>query len=585
MDLFMNASRRLIPTLAAVPLLLSTLMSPARAQDAADVEQLRATTMAILQALVENGLLARDKAEAIVKQAQQAARAKAETATAQPRAADAPAATGAATAPTRAVIRVPYVSESTKNELREQVRQEVLAQAKEERWGHPGALPDWLSRLTLEGDVRVRDQLEVFDPDNQSADAPNAVFLAQNRTAGPSLAWAPDLTNTTHNRNRLTLRARLGVTAQLGDGVQAGIRLASGSNASPVSTSQTLGANGSSNGSNLGKYSIWLDRAYVQWQPRADVALHAGRFANPFYGTDLTWPDDLNFDGLAASYKNALGPRDQWFATAGAFALQEFEQTSADKWLYGAQVGLKHSVDYDTSVDVGLAYYNFNNVEGVFDPNDPPADLVKAASNYLSSEYPKSVRQKGNTLIRLNPTYDSSSVALAPVWGLASKFRPLDLSVGVSLNQFKAMPVRATVDYVKNIGFSMADIRRRSGMSDLDLPRKNTAVQMRVDLGARKIDKAGDWQAFAAWRRLERDAWIDAFTDTTWHLGGTNYQGWSLGGHYGVAPRTSVGARITSTQNLTDGASVLTGSGSSGVTISSAPIKIDVFQLELNSRF
>lgn len=574
----MNQTMRFTPALATLPLLVSLTLQPARAQEASDVEQVRATTMAILQALVDNGLLSRDKADAIVRQAQQAARAKAE-------AAGSAAPKTAVSEPTgRNVIRVPYVSETTKAEIREQLRQDVLAQAKTERWGNPDALPDWTRRITIDGDVRVREQYEMFDPDNQSADAPTAVFLSQNRPAGPYVAWSPDLTNTTHDRNRLTLRARLGVTANLGEGVQTGLRLATGSNTSPVSTSQTLGGNGSANGSNLGKYSIWLDRAYVQWQPRADVTLSAGRFANPFYGTDLTWPDDLNFDGLAASYKNALNARNQLFATVGAFPLQEFETTSADKWLYGAQIGSKYTLDYNTSFDIGLAYYNFNNVEGVLDPSDKPDALVLAASSYGSSEYPKGVRQKGNTLIRVNPPYDSGSTALTPVWGLASKFRPLDLSFGVTLNQFASLPMRATFDYVKNTGFNLSDIRERSGQQVIDVAKKNTALQARLDVGARKIDKAGDWQAFLAWRRLERDAWIDAFTDTTWHLGGTNYQGWSLGGQYGVAPRTSVGARLTSTQNLSDGQVVNNGSGN-GVTTSSAPLKIDVFQLELNSRF
>ncbi len=584
----MKKQIRFLPSLAALPLLIAAAWQPAHAQDASDVEQVRATTMAILQALVDNGLLSREKADAIVKQAQQSARAKAASA---PAAAGAVAggAAGAAAGATsgatgdaasRNVIRVPYVSETTKNEIREQVRQDVLAQAKAERWGNPDTLPAWLKGLTIEGDVRVREQMDLFDPDNLSADAPQAVFLSQNRLGGPYVAWAPDLTNTTHDRNRLTLRARLGVVAQLGEGVTTGIRLATGSNGSPVSTSQTLGGGSG----DFSKYQIWLDKAYIQWTPRADITLNAGRFANPFYGTDLTWPDDLNFDGLAANYKRPVNDRSQVFATVGAFPLQEFETSSADKWLFGAQVGSKYTIDYNTSFDFGLAYYNFNNVEGVFDPSDKPDALVLPASSYGSSEYTKAVRQKGNTLIRINPAYDSSSNPTTPIWGLASKYRPIDLSFGMSFNQFQAMPVRATFDYVKNTGFSESDIRQRSGLSDLDLAKKNTGMQARVDVGARKIDKSGDWLAFMAWRRLERDAWMDAFTDTTWHLGGTNYQGWSIGGQYGVAPRTSVGARLTSTHNLTDGQVVPTSSGN-GITTSSAPLNIDVFQLELNSRF
>jgi hypothetical protein len=102
-----------------------------------------------------------------------------------------------------------------------------------------------------------------------------------------------------------------------------------------------------------------------------------------------------------------------------------------------------------------------------------------------------------------------------------------------------------------------------------------------VNIGRTRIDKAGDWQAFAAYRRMERDAWVDSFTDTTWNLGGTNYSGWSLGGQYGVAPRTSVGLRWTSTRNLKDS----TANTPSAVDTSSLKLKLDVWQLEMNSRF
>jgi len=47
-----------------------------------------------------------------------------------------------------------------------------------------------------------------------------------------------------------------------------------------------------------------------------------------------------------------------------------------------------------------------------------------------------------------------------------------------------------------------------------------------------------------------------------------------------VGPRTSAGLRVTSTRNLEDGALI------GGVpNVSSSPLKIDVIQLELNTRF
>uniref|UniRef100_UPI003137AD8C putative porin n=1 Tax=Variovorax sp. YR752 TaxID=1884383 RepID=UPI003137AD8C len=107
-------------------------------------------------------------------------------------------------------------------------------------------------------------------------------------------------------------------------------------------------------------------------------------------------------------------------------------------------------------------------------------------------------------------------------------------------------------------------------------------------LGTPRLVERGDWQGFVALRKFERDAWIDAFTDTTWHLGGTNYKGFSVGGSYTLDRNTTFGARWTSTRNLDDGYRFLAVPGdptSVSGNLSSAPLKIEVIQIEVQSRF
>lgn len=553
-----TASRR---PLRLAPLTLALLVAggAAQADERAELEQLRATTHALIQALVDSGLISPEKAQALVQQAQRARPAEA-------------AAAGPAATPARNVVRIPYVSETAKAEMREQIKQEVLAQARSERWGEPGALPGWLSRIGLEGDVRVRLQREFFSKDNITPNDINGGYRSQDQTP----AWAPDLTNTTHDRDRVTLRARLGVSGKLGDGWAAGLRVATGSDASPVSTSQTLaGSDG-----HVGKYQLWLDRAFVQWEPGQGTTLVAGRFANPFFGTDLSWPSDLNFDGLAASHRRSFSDRAAVFAHAGAFPLQEFSTSGSDKWLYGGQIGGEWKPDERTQLTLGLAYYDFNRIEGHASDQATPSGVDAGVVPYLTSQYPRSVRQKGNTLIRLNQS--PLETTDSPIWGLASKFRPIDLTLAASFHHFAPVTVRASFDYIKNTAFDLEDIRRRSLTPALELKDKTTAMQARVTVGSARVDKPGDWQAGFTWRRIERDAWPDAFTDTTWHLGGTNYDGWSLSGEYGIGPGTSLGLRWTSTRNLDDGQSLLFNGQKN---FSNADLKIDVLQVELNSRF
>lgn len=569
------------PITVAAALLCGLLSAPAVANERAELERLRGTTLNLIKLLVDGGLLSQEKADQLVKQAQQDA-APADAAAAQ-QAAPAPATAGA---PRSGVIRVPYVPESLRNQMRDEIKQEVLNQARSERWGEPGALPAWARRINFEGDVRFRLQSEDWDRRNVSA-AEGEGLAFQNDAAyeGP-IAWAPDLTNTQDRRDRMTLRARFGLTSDLAFGFKTGLRLSTG-NAQAVSTSQTLGG---SNG-NFSKYSVLLDRAWIQWTPyQPDVTAIVGRFSSPYFGGDLIWPDDMNFDGVAVKATHAFNDANKVFVNAGAFPLSEFQSDAADAWLYGAQVGAIFKPDASSQFDIGLGYYDFNNIEGNFDPmyRDTANTFGAADKSYLSSEYKKAVRQRGNTLIRINQPVAAagSATAVAPVWGLASKFRPLTLSAAYNHQGFEGLNIRISADFINNTAFSQADIRRRAQPgANIDLAKKTHAWQARAQIGSTKQELLGDWSAYLGWRRFERDAWVDAFTDTTWHLGGTNYVGWTLGGSYYVGPRTSLGARVTSTRNLTDGRTETLSGGAEVPNLSSIRQRVDVLQVELNSRF
>lgn len=569
------------PITVAAALLCGLLSAPAVANERAELERLRGTTLNLIKLLVDGGLLSQEKAEQLLKQAQQDT-APADAAAAQPAA----PASATAAAPRGGVIRVPYVPESLRNQMRDEIKQEVLNQARSERWGEPGALPAWARRINFEGDVRFRLQSEDWDRRNVSA-AEGEGLAFQNDAAyeGP-IAWSPDLTNTQDRRDRMTLRARFGLTSDLAFGFKTGLRLSTG-NAQALSTSQTLGG---SNG-NFSKYSVLLDRAWIQWTPhQPDVTATVGRFSSPYFGGDLIWPDDMNFDGVAVKATHAFNDANKVFVNAGAFPLSEFQSDAADAWLYGAQVGAIFKPDASSQFDIGLGYYDFNNIEGNFDPmyRDTANTFSAADKSYLSSEYKKAVRQRGNTLIRINQPVAAagSATAVAPVWGLASKFRPLTLSAAYNHQGFEGLSMRISADFIHNTGFSQADIRRRAQPgANIDLAKKTNAWQARAQIGSTKQELLGDWSAYLGWRRFERDAWVDAFTDTTWHLGGTNYVGWTLGGAYYVGPRTSLGLRLTSTRNLTDGRTETLSDGAEVPNLSSIRQRVDVLQVELNSRF
>lgn len=572
----------------ALCLALALALPAAQADEKRELEQLRATTLGLIDALVSQGLLSRERADALLKQA----------------AAPAPAPAPALAAAAPNVIRVPYVSETLRAQIREEIKNEVLSTAREEGWADARQVPEWTKGLSVEGDVRVRWQMEHFAKPSYALDSTTGQQLGVPclnvggnlpaecyRVQRDSPAWNPDASNTGTDRQRLTLRARLGVNAKVSDDVSAGIRFSTGTTSGPTSASQTLG-------SGFNKASLVLDRAFIRWEPRYNLRLLAGRMGNPFYGSDLLWPDDLGFDGLALQGELNLASGSHAFATAGAFPLEEFNTDRRDKWLFGVQAGVETAIGNNTLARVALGVYRFRNVEGVRETALPLASSNPRAATqpYLSSQYPSNLRLKGNTLINLCPlTSENNATAAAPctnggpVWGLASKFQPINLTAGLSFKQFDPVELGVNVDWVHNSGFDLADIRARAGTAAVDgLAEKTNGVQLRFTLGAPKLANKGDWMAFAALRKFERDAWMDGFTDTTWHLGGTNYKGWQLGGNYAVDKRTTLGLRLTSSRNLDDGVRVPIDPANPGIvtgTLSSATFKVDLLQIDLNTRF
>jgi len=83
-----------------------------------------------------------------------------------------------------------------------------------------------------------------------------------------------------------------------------------------------------------------------------------------------------------------------------------------------------------------------------------------------------------------------------------------------------------------------------------------------------KIANKGDWQSFIGYRYVERDAVLDAFTDSDFHLGGTDAKGYFLGGRYAFEKNSFLGFRWMSAKE-----------------ISGLPLAIDVLQLDVNVSF
>lgn len=534
------------------------------------LEMLRETTLNLINVLVEQGVMSKEKADALVKAAQQKA---AQTVAALPQE-ERPAAEA------KPRIRVPYVPEVVKKELRDEIRQEVLAQAKAERWGDPGALPDWVGRIKWEGDVRLRYQSDMMGKGNAPASdyvgAAAAILPSTTRiadfsgTRGGTVATA----NTLEDRERVRLRARLGMSAKVSDDFIFGARLATGSATDRVSTNQTLGQD-------FNKYTFSLDRAYLKYEPNDWLSVSGGRIPNPWFSTDLVWDENLNFEGVAATLGSRHGvDAFKPFLTVGVFPIRESNPpTRNGRMLEGAQTGFQWDWA-QSSFKLGAAFYAFNNFEG---HPETDASFLTAAS-YGRYEYEAGLRQKGNTLFRTNAPSDIPGAGVSnTIWGLASRFREVNLTAMLDLGQWDPVHAILIGDYVRNIGFKRPEIYARTGLTSADMPDgSNSGFQVKLQVGMPKVVERDDWAAYVAFRRVGSDAVLDAFTSSDFGLGGTNNKGYILGFNYGVDRNVNLGVRWLSADSLH---STIPIAASGGFSTTNPKFSVDQLQVDLSAAF
>ena len=166
------------------------------ADDRQSLEELRNTVIGLLQALVDQGVISKDKAAQMVKSAQDKAAAS--------------AAAAAATAKSEeGAVRVPYVPQIVQDEIARQVAEQVkpavvagvVQEAKAEKWGVPGALADWLTRTRVSGMVTLRGEDILYSKDNAANTYLN--YYAINQAGGILKAGQNAFLDTTIDRARV----------------------------------------------------------------------------------------------------------------------------------------------------------------------------------------------------------------------------------------------------------------------------------------------------------------------------------------------------------------------------------------------
>jgi len=539
----------------------------------------------LINLLVQKGTITRAEADEMIKQAE------ADAAAAQRAQAEADVASLPPEPTPEEELRVTYIPDVVRDQMRDQIQQELMAQAREEKWGEANPSEEWTSKIRPFGDLRLRTESTYFDDGNDNTGAfPNFNRINQLVPFDTSGTQFSPQHNVDEDRFRTRIRARFGADVDLGDGLTGGLRIATGDSSSPTSTNQTFGGG---NGS-FSKYDVYLDRAFVSYDAGPgdgqELIFTGGRFDNPFFTTDLLYDNDIGFDGLAMKGKVRINDCTNTFFSAGYFPIfntdfnfasnQPDKFSSTDKYLGGIQWGVEWKPLEDLSAKFAISYHDYSRIQGKL--SSPFIPLTSTDAGDTDSTRPL-FAQRGNTYFPIR-NIDNSTAAndfgnkfQYQYYGLASDFEELAATARVDYDKFEPIRLSLVGEYVQNLAFDKSAIDavavNNRGPTSTAKPigafeGGDTAWNIMFLIGNPALEKFGDWQASIGYRYVESDAVVDAFTDSDFGGGGTNLKGYTLGARMALTKSMSAGIRWMSANEITG-----------------PPLASDILELNLETEF
>jgi hypothetical protein len=327
-------------------------------------------------------------------------------------------------------------------------------------------IPEWLSKITPFGDLRLRE--EGFYEDNY------------------------------HARNRFRIRGRVGLTAKVADEISTTFRLATGNSNDPISRNQTLD-------STFSQKPVSLDWAYMTLKPGKTfhiepgwITVTAGKIptSGVYRTSELVWDDDLAPEG-ATETLNLVEQRSGFLRSFNINAYQWVVDELAadgDPWIGGAQLVATMAPSNTTSWTLALADYNYINMNKVAAKylnqyNDPPTNTVPNSSYNSQLANSNSVVRDANGLI----TGYKHKYNVIDIASELNASNPLNL--GIPAGIFSDVAVN-TETSDNNVGFYLGAGIGKAGK----------------DWYHNSLKNPGDWGMSYTFARVEKDAVVSLFS-------------------------------------------------------------------------
>jgi hypothetical protein len=397
----------------------------------------------------------------------------------------------------------PVVPKSVSEPVAPQGSLEKRLQSAESKLNHVGP-------FSFSGDFRLRDEPFFGGPANQSL---------------------------VRNRERFRLRFNGGV--KLNDDISGGFSLASGDVNDPISTNQTTNQF-------YTRKPFAIDRAFISYRPHyfKPLTLTGGKFAYPWYNTELVWDKDLNPEGLAQtlSWNFETTPVLRKIAIVG-FELPFAEvagvsannKSIAQSVIYGGQLQTVWQLAPWLKFGAYGGFYNYHNADSIAfalataslsNPQTPNSGLLRLSQNSVQNSITtitKATIVTANTGPANTPTELPTGVTSVQSAQFASKFGLLDAIARFDVKTpYQRWPIAVIGDYVQNtracanVGHIPTAPPANTSTAVFTLstnapcdPRQRRGYWLEGRFG--RTEQKGDWQFAYTRMFIEREAVMGAF--------------------------------------------------------------------------
>ena len=477
-----------------------------------------------------------------------------------------------------------------KNILTDQEGEEIRADLVKENAATTAGkinLASSITQLSIYGDLRLR-----YEYQNNDAQLPPTTGKGtgiQNRSGAQS--------------SRFRFRLRLGTDVTLAEGWTAGFGLQTGQNSD--SANQSFNAN-------FSNYNVYISRAWLGYQPTDWLQLRGGRFANPFYSTELVWDAEIHPDGFFQSV-----------AIHKLLANSVKETTSYDKDgnAYVTSSATRRSFPWELTLNLGqfalntennedaLTSYTYTDRNGV--TRNADATFQKTDAWLYEAQLVGAYKLNSDVKVTFAPGFmfytngsagatrplGASQLADQTVNGIkVSAYRDLHIITTPGDVTFKAfgLPAKFMWDFAYNTSgaaraYEVLGLKRNSDGFEGHSAQDDFAWLAGVQLGVNK--KKGDWSVFGNFRQIGLASVDPNINDSDFAGSNLNTQGIKTGVAYNLSDFAVFGISYLNYWNLRPNLGLVKNAKGNYVSDGSAASSIanlnsgDVLQVDMNIKF